>query len=575
MRALLQSLSGHLRAFEDRLTVRTQIAVASAAVTLLLVGSLAVGAALISYRNTAALMNSKLASIAATTADRMNRYMAVRQQEVRLLAQLEPMRSLWQDDPVALARALGQLQASFADFAWIGFARPDGTVIAATGGLLQGKSVAERPWFKSGLDRLTVGDVHEAKLLASLLTPQDGREPLRFVDISLPVKTADGTVIGVLGAHLNWDWARDLIGSAAGINEDAATISVISQDGTVLIGSGVEQIRYTGDRLAKMHQARTGTFTDDGRQLTAFHISGGYRDYRGLNWIVTASQPASVALAAAMRSAWTILALGVLIGVLGVALGFLVAGRIARPIHAITEEADRMGRISGPTMLPRLSGSIEVVQLTRALRSLLRRIGFAEERTKEAELRANENAQQFQDDIVRLRRLADTDSLTGLLNRRAFLVAADDAVAYCHRYKRNMAALMIDIDHFKSINDMHGHAAGDGAIKRIAQIVENCIRTTDKAARFGGEEFVVMLREIDEAGAMALADRIRLAVAQETIGNGINATVSIGLSMIADSDSDVQDVIARADQGLYVAKNRGRNCTFMMPYDGKGISRAA
>ena len=84
-----------------------------------------------------------------------------------------------------------------------------------------------------------------------------------------------------------------------------------------------------------------------------------------------------------------------------------------------------------------------------------------------------------------------------------------------------------------------------------------------------------MLREIDEADAMALADLIRLAVAQETVGNGINATVSIGLSMIADNDRDVQDLIARADQGLYVAKNRGRNCTVMMPYDGKGISRAA
>src|SRR6185295_17778290 len=101
-----------------------------------------------------------------------------------------------------------------------------------------------------------------------------------------------------------------------------------------------------------------------------------------------------------------------------------------------------------------------------------------------------------------------------------FLAFADDAVEFCRRYKRGMATLMIDIDHFKKINDVHGHAAGDDAIRRIAEIIDHSIRTTDKAARFGGEEFVVLLREIDQETAILLAERIRNSIEQATITHG-------------------------------------------------------
>ena len=208
----------------------------------------------------------------------------------------------------------------------------------------------------------------------------------------------------------------------------------------------------------------------------------------------------------------------------------------------------------------------------------MRRIGFAEERTKEAELRATENAMQFQDDLVKLQKMADTDFLPGLMNRRAFLAVADDAVEFCRRYKRGMATLMIDIDHFKKINDTHGHAAGDDAIKRIAEIINQSIRTTDKAARFGGEEFVVLLREIDQETALLLADRIRRSIEEETIRHGeiaFPATVSIGVAINAEGDRDVQDMIERADQGLYVAKKTGRNRTFLMPVSDGRDARAA
>jgi diguanylate cyclase (GGDEF)-like protein len=572
MQTLSQKLIGRLHAVEDHLTVRTQIAAAIAVMCLVLVGTLAAGAAFVSYRNTASLVNQSLAGIASTTSGRFDRYMAVRQQEMQLFSRLQPLQKLWRDDPVELRHALEQLQATFTDFAWIGFADVDGKVLASTGGLLQGASVAARPWYKEGLQRMAIGDVHEAMLLSSLLTQRANGEPYRFVDLAMPVRDANGKLLGVLGGHLNWDWASQLISDVEANDGDTNTkISITDKNGMVLVGPAKGTVRYSGERLGRILKERNGTLPEvaDGQDvLTAFHVGTGHREYQGLNWIVTASQPASVALAAASWSARVILAIGLLAALIGLALAVVIARRVARPILAITLEADRIGRASGPTMLARQSGSVEVVQLSRALRSLLRRIGFAEERTKEAELRATENALQFKDDLVKLQRMADTDFLTGLMNRRAFLAVADDAVEFSRRYKRGMATLMIDIDHFKKINDTHGHQAGDDAIKRIAEIIGQSIRTTDKAARFGGEEFVVLLREIEPETALLLAERIRRSIEEETIRHGdtvIPATVSIGIAVNAEGDRDVQDMIERADQGLYVAKKTGRNRTFLMP----------
>jgi diguanylate cyclase (GGDEF)-like protein len=572
MRKIVQKLVDRLHAVEDHLTVRTQIAAAVAVMCVVLVGTLAGSAALIGYQNTASQVNSNLAAVAAATSGRLDRFMAERQLEMKLFSQLQPLQKLWQNNPAELRHALEQLQSTFTDLAWIGFADVEGKVVAATGGLLEGKSVAARPWFKEGLQRLAIGDVHEAVLLAQLLGQRESGEPYRFVDLAFPVKDSSGKLLGVLGGHLNWDWASQLIGDVeANDGETDTRLTIVDKNGVALIGPDRGTARFSGEQLAGILKARKGAITEvsEGqRVLTAFYVGTGHREYQGLNWIVTASQPAAVALGAAMLSAKFILGIGVLAALIGLALAVGISRRVARPIIAITQEADRIGRASGPTMLARQSGSVEVVQLTRALRSLLRRIGFAEERTKEAELRATENALQFKDDMVKLQKMADTDYLTGLMNRRAFLTVAEDTVEFCRRYKRGMATLMIDIDHFKKINDTHGHAAGDDAIKRIAEIIDQSIRTTDKAARFGGEEFVVLLREIDQETAQLLAERIRTSIEQTTITHGetsFAATVSIGVAINANDDRDVQDMIERADQGLYIAKKSGRNRTVLMP----------
>jgi len=150
---------------------------------------------------------------------------------------------------------------------------------------------------------------------------------------------------------------------------------------------------------------------------------------------------------------------------------------------------------------------------------------------------------------------------------------AKDAMSYFKRYRRAICVLMIDIDHFKRVNDLHGHAAGDEVIRQVGRIISEAIRTTDKVARFGGEEFVVLLRETDLQGAAIFADRIRQTVADtvfEPDGACLKATISIGLAEAEKSDEDVDRTIERADRALYAAKSSGRNC--VRPFEATALS---
>ncbi len=160
-----------------------------------------------------------------------------------------------------------------------------------------------------------------------------------------------------------------------------------------------------------------------------------------------------------------------------------------------------------------------------------------------------------------LRRLATTDPLTGAFNRRHFMVLADEEVSRATRHGRPISVLMLDIDHFKKINDTYGHAAGDEALKRTVDTVQSQLRGSDVLGRFGGEEFAVLIPETDTEGAMALAERIRCAVECITVvweGQTFSFTTSVGVATL-HGDYDVEEAFNHADQALYEAKSSGRN----------------
>ncbi len=572
------------RRWADRLTVRQQTAAMTGLLCIATVAVVTIGATLLARREAVRQANLELAAMAHTMAARLDQNMFERHREIRNIANLEPLRGVWQGDSAKARAILAQLQLTLEDYAWLGFATTEGTVRVATRAMLEGVSVASRPWFINGLKGPAVEDVHDAKLLDGLLRRSPDEAPFRFVDVAMPVTGSNGATVGVLGAHLSWNWASDVRASVLARHDPAlqSDIWVLGRDGNVLLGPK-QAAAFSGDSLS---QAKTGVaaiFEDRSGErpmLTALVTTKGQGDYPGLGWIVATRRPVDIALGPANRLTLVIGLLGLAIAALGTGLAWVLAGTVTKPLTRLCKAIDLIGRDPSAAGVAHQHGSRDVLHLSAAMRSLLRRLGTAERGVREAqdairevEARAEEQARAADEktrrlgsDIHTLRALADTDPLTGLFNRRAFLPFAEDAMNYYKRYKRDLGILMFDIDHFKRVNDTFGHAAGDEVIRAVGKVIAGQIRTTDKVARFGGEEFVVLLRETTEEGCELLANRIRESVQALVVTQGLahlSITISIGAAMAQQGDRDIEDVIARADGALYSAKSAGRNRVVM------------
>ncbi|PHS71146.1 MAG: hypothetical protein COB23_02490 [Methylophaga sp.] len=177
--------------------------------------------------------------------------------------------------------------------------------------------------------------------------------------------------------------------------------------------------------------------------------------------------------------------------------------------------------------------------------------------------------------ICRLDDLARTDSLTHLLNRRSFIEKAQIEFKKNRRYQDQFSILMIDIDHFKSINDKYGHACGDRALKKFSDITSVQLRDTDTICRWGGEEFLVLIPENKPESSIAVAEKLRSHIENISIVNGkdvIHLTVSIGIAIIEANDHSLDDLIHRADLALLEAKKKGRNCVVLAPIVHRTLS---
>ena len=164
--------------------------------------------------------------------------------------------------------------------------------------------------------------------------------------------------------------------------------------------------------------------------------------------------------------------------------------------------------------------------------------------------------------LNRARLLAETDALTGLPNLRGFMIATERMFAQAKRYNRESSILMIDSDNLKSVNDSHGHQAGNQLLRQLAAAIRAEVRSTDVPARYGGDEFIVFLSETPINGALAVAERIRDTMAATPLefdGREVLCTVSIGVAGYPDDGVMLETIAARADRALYQAKQSGRN----------------
>ena len=172
--------------------------------------------------------------------------------------------------------------------------------------------------------------------------------------------------------------------------------------------------------------------------------------------------------------------------------------------------------------------------------------------------RLQRSNQELFADRATLQNESRTDSLTGLANRRRLEEALEEEWGRARRAGTPLSCIMLDIDHFKRINDGYGHDTGDAVLKKLALIFESAIRTSDSVARWGGEEFLICCTTIDEQDLLPIAETIRKLVANTEFDHKEQITASLGCAAIVHGET-IGELIKRADIALYEAKNNGRN----------------
>lgn len=448
---------------------------------------------------------------------------------------------------------------------WIGVTDPDGNVKSATKDLLTGANVSQRPWFQFALQGPFVSEVHPAKLLEKLLPPEPTGEPLRLIDFSAPIHTAQGNLIGVLGIHASWDWVRESVeGLLQGaLAEDRKSVFIFDDRGELIYAPYGVMTPYTnlGQSLPpELNQlkskARVVKWEDSSEHfLTAAVRLPSLNHEADLGWWIVARQPVSTAYAAANRVLWLAIGMGILTGFIAIVVAWRLAQHVSEDLKKLARAASAENAV-----IPLLASNREVQQLSESLDSMTRRLLRANEDMKE---QVRIRTEQLEAANAELARQASTDPLTHLLNRRGFENQASRLVALAERGNRPLSAMVIDIDFFKRVNDQHGHDVGDMVLSTLTAILRGRVRQTDVVARFGGEEFVILLPDADARAAQEVAQDLLHSIANTSIPVVGNITVSVGVSSLRMVDDGLNELLKRSDEALYEAKQTGRNrcCT--------------
>jgi len=197
------------------------------------------------------------------------------------------------------------------------------------------------------------------------------------------------------------------------------------------------------------------------------------------------------------------------------------------------------------------------------IKSLCFRFANSTKATAKSNVKYEKNVSVLNDQKAMLEHSANTDALTGLFNRRFFMSSIALLVNNAIREEKISYIVLLDLDHFKKVNDTHGHQAGDEVLKSFAALVSNSVRTGDLFARYGGEEFIMLVSCNEKEDIAILIERIREKVMEmkvEFSGKSISVTTSIGVSVLKSGlDNEIEKAISQADKALYSAKNKGRN----------------
>jgi diguanylate cyclase (GGDEF)-like protein len=364
--------------------------------------------------------------------------------------------------------------------------------------------------------------------------------------IAVPVKAASGRLLGAMAGTLNFDTLERLLHASTG--GQASRIHLIDRHGRVILSSSAPPSATLASRLPESAMARlagTGEATAAFADAAGEPVIGTLRPVSALGWAIVADIPRAEAYArvSRQRNVTLVYLLGLLVAVAIAA--YVLALTVARPLERLTAAATRVGAGDFSVAVPVLDYG-EVGYLTRTFNTMVARL-----REGRDELAAINMA---------LETLSVTDGLTGLFNHKHLMETLGTEMARAQRHKHPLSILMIDVDDFKGYNDRFGHQMGDKLLADMAALFKRTTRSIDYAARYGGDEFLLLLHEIAADDAVQLAERVRSAVAATRFGPDDHAiTVSIGVASYPDHGETAEAVIASADGALYEAKRGGRN----------------
>jgi diguanylate cyclase (GGDEF)-like protein len=443
-----------------------------------------------------------------------------------------------------LQNYLESVRQRFADYEELLVVDPKGRIVATTA---EKDGVLELPdeW-----DRLASAGK------PILGTPYDDESlGKKVMLIGEPIRSVHDRFLGILAAKLNFRGIGEVLRthSRGAITE----LSVIGRDGNALACAVAEG---DGPRLSPVEPAvAAALFSKKSPSLE-------YRDARGRAAVgsleplqqfdagVLAQLDRRTAYAQISRLGNITLALTAsLLVVIGLAAS-LLGLTIVRPLGRLARGSAKVAGGDLTIAIP-VIGENEVARLTHLFNNMVLRLAHSRD-----QLDAKNDALRGKN--AELQTLSMTDSLTALHNRLSLMRALSREVERSQRHDHVFAVLMIDVDHFKRLNDAHGHLAGDQVLRGIAKLLEHAIRAGDCAARYGGDEFVIVLPETDLETAMQVAERIRdraSAVTPTLIDAPWEVSLSVGVSMYPDSATDPDTLLREADAALYEAKRAGRN----------------
>ncbi|WP_137169315.1 sensor domain-containing diguanylate cyclase [Marinomonas sp. FW-1] len=503
-----------------------------------------------------------LVSLSQSVSNMLTANLLEREREIFLLSQRS---SLFKSQNLnELQEAIDQIKSSYKNYAWIGFADANGVVLASGDGMLAGADVSQRPWFIHGSKGPFVSDVHKALLLENLLPkPKDGT-PIRFVDFSAPVIGENGELKGVVVTHADWVWVKEVLESSLteASKRRAIDIFIIDKDHNILYPDNSLNDIKVPEGLPGNSQFKSVTWQDGQKYLTSL-VSVTPLKSTNLGWQIVVRQPLSIAMATVNEVHKLLLLFGGLATLFCMFLAYRFASTLSRPLERLALTAQSIEQGNRNATFQDDSKLSEVASLSCSLEKMMSSLLVREQslmqmnvtletkvRTRTAELEASNRSLEV---IIR------KDPLTHSYNRLALDEALLGEYNAAKQTQQTFAVIMADVDYFKKVNDVYGHTVGDTVLKNMAVLFASIVGNKGMVARFGGEEFTVLLPKFSVEEARVIAESLRAALEKEDMSDGLFVTASFGVAIYKEDDSLYEQVLNRADAALYDAKEQGRN----------------